>query len=109
MESFQKRFLRAKELRELRWIDIAKKSGLNKAQISQYKNGKHEPEQDALYKLATALDVNVAWLMGNDVPMENPCAEEKKLINRYRKLNEAGKLEFMRILDTLESNEKFTR
>ena len=46
-------------------------SGVVRIQIrKQYKTGKYEPMQDALYKLATALNVNVAWLMGHDVPME---------------------------------------
>lgn len=70
-DSFTKRFNEAKEIRNLRWIDIAIKSGLDKASISQYKNGVHIPEQEALYKLATALNVNIEWLMGYDVPMDN--------------------------------------
>lgn len=53
----------------MRQIDLSRKSGLPKAQISQYQSGKYEPMQDALYKLAKALSVNVEWLMGHDVPM----------------------------------------
>lgn len=70
-DSFTKRFNEAKEVRNLRWVDIAMKSGLDKASISQYKNGVHIPEQEALYKLATALNVSIEWLMGYDVPMDN--------------------------------------
>jgi transcriptional regulator with XRE-family HTH domain len=69
-DSFQHRFIEAMQIRGMRQVDVAEKSGLDKAQISQYKTGKYEPMQDALYKLAKALDVNVAWLMGHDVPME---------------------------------------
>lgn len=69
-DQFQHRFVEAMHIRGMRQVDVAEKSGLDKAQISQYKNGKYEPMQDALYKLAKALDVNVAWLMGYDVPME---------------------------------------
>lgn len=69
-DTFRNRFIKAMEIRGMRQIDVAEKSGLDKAQISQYKNGKYEPMQDALYKLAKALNVNVAWLMGHDVPME---------------------------------------
>lgn len=107
MESFQKRFLTAKDLSGLRWIDIAKKSGLDKAQISQYKNGVHEPEQEALYKLATALNVNVTWLMGHDVPMNDKAAADNEILRRYHQLNDAGKTEFMRLLNGLLTHENF--
>ena len=70
METFQRRIITAMKIREMRQVDVAKKSGLPKAQISQYKSGKYEPMQDALYKIAKALSVNVEWLMGHDVPME---------------------------------------
>ena len=43
---------------------------LNKSDLSQYVAGKVEPGQDKLYILGRALNVNEAWLMGYDVPME---------------------------------------
>jgi len=49
--------------------DLSKRTGLSKAQISQYVNGVYEAKQQALYKLAVALNVSEAWLMGHDVPM----------------------------------------
>lgn len=70
MDTFQNRLNQAMEIRNMRQIDLARKSGLPKAQISQYQNGKYEAMQDALYKLAKALSVNVEWLMGHDVSME---------------------------------------
>ena len=69
-DTFKNRFVKAMKIRGMRQVDVAEKSGLPSAQISQYKNGKYEPMQNALYKLAKALDVNVTWLMGHDVPME---------------------------------------
>lgn len=70
MDTFQRRLNIAMEIRNMRQVDLARKSGLPKAQISQYQSGKYEAMQDALYKLAKALSVNVEWLMGYDVPME---------------------------------------
>ena len=70
MDTFQNRLNRAMEIRDMRQVDLARKSGLPKAQISQYQSGKYGAMQDALYKLAKALSVNVEWLMGHDVPME---------------------------------------
>lgn len=69
-DSFKNRLNTAMNMRGMRQVDLAQKSGLPKAQISQYQTGKYEPMQEALYKLAKALSVNVAWLMGHDVPME---------------------------------------
>ena len=43
---------------------------MNKSDISQYCSGKTEPNQEKLFILGNALNVNEAWLMGFDVPME---------------------------------------
>ena len=104
MEIFQQRFIQAKEQSGLRWIDIANQSGLDKASISQYKNGIHVPESDALYRLATVLNVSMEWLTGAEVSVD-----DSNILNRYHKLNAPGKLEFMRILDVLLSDERYKR
>lgn len=101
MENFQRRFFEAKELSGLRWIDIAKKSGLDKASISQYKNGVHMPEPDALYRLSITLGVSMEWLTGADVPMIT--VTDKQILNRYHQLNNIQKLEFIRFIDELLS------
>lgn len=104
MELFQKRFLEAKEQSGLRWIDIANRSGLDKASISQYKNGVHVPEPDALYHLAVTLGVSMEWLTGAEVSIT-----DKQILNRYHQLNDLGKSEFMRFLDNLSSDDKYKR
>lgn len=104
MGIFQQRFIQAKEASGLRWIDIANRSGLDKASISQYKNGVHVPEPDALYRLATVLNVSMEWLTGAEVSVD-----DSNIMNRYHRLNDLGKLEFMRILDALSSDERYKR
>lgn len=69
-DTFKSRLIQAMELRQIKAAELAKRTGLSKAQISQYTNGIYEAKQAALYKLAVALDVSEAWLMGYDVPME---------------------------------------
>ena len=54
----------------MKQVDLVEKTGLGKSAISQYCSGVYEPKQRALYKLAKALDVSEAWLMGYDVGME---------------------------------------
>lgn len=54
----------------MKQVDIVEKTGLGKSAVSQYYSGKYEPKQKGIYLIAKALDVNEAWLMGFDVPME---------------------------------------
>jgi transcriptional regulator with XRE-family HTH domain len=48
--------------------DLVRETGLDRGAVSSYLSGKYEPKQKAIYKLAKALDVSEAWLMGYDVP-----------------------------------------
>lgn len=56
--------------RGLRQTDIIEKTGINKGALSSYISGRYEPKQNNIYLIAKALDVNEAWLMGADVPMD---------------------------------------
>lgn len=48
--------------------ELADKSGVSKASISQYINGSHAPSNISSGKMAKILNVNPLWLMGFDVP-----------------------------------------
>lgn len=50
--------------------ELADKSGINKASVSQYVNGSHKPSNISAGKMGEILDVEPLWLMGFDVPME---------------------------------------
>lgn len=63
----------------LRQVDILEKAKpfceqysikMNKSDLSQYVSGLVEPGQEKLFVLGKALNVNEAWLMGYDVPIE---------------------------------------
>lgn len=56
--------------------DLTRETGLDKGSISHYVSGRYEPKQDAIYKLAMALDVSEMWLWGYDAPMERPKAQK---------------------------------
>ena len=69
--------------------DLVEATGLNKATISRYCSGRHEPKAEAINKLASALDVAEMWLWGYDVPMERTEWQKKndqlvKLVVRMR-------------------------
>lgn len=86
---------RLKELmniRNLKQVDILNKVQplchiydvkFNKSDLSQYVSGKTEPNQDKLFILSKALNVDVAWLMGFDVPVINGAASSKIERNSY--------------------------
>lgn len=48
-------------------VDLSRKSGVSESMISNYRAGRYEATQVNLQKLAEALDVSIAWLMGYDV------------------------------------------
>lgn len=64
------RLAQALRLRGMKQADLCNKTGIPKSAMSQYISGAFEPKQDRLALIAQALDVDPAWLMGYDVPME---------------------------------------
>lgn len=71
------RIREAMDLRNMKQVDLAEKSGISRPNISCYLSGKYEPKQLHLYNLGRALDVAEMWLAGFDIPMERP-AEQKE-------------------------------
>ena len=69
-DSFQSRLCQAMAVRGVSQSELAKGTGLSRPRISQYVNGTYEAKQQALYKIAHYLKVDVSWLMGYDVSME---------------------------------------
>ena len=58
------------EIREITQTQLATRANIDKGQLSSYISGKYKPRQNNIDALAAALNVNEAWLMGFDVPME---------------------------------------
>lgn len=59
-------------------VDLVRETGIDKGSISNYLSGRYEPKQEAIYKLALALNVDEMWLWGYDVPSERQ-SDEKNL------------------------------
>lgn len=70
MESCGTRINKALAIRGMKQVDLSEKTGIPKSAISQYCSGAFKPKQKRLFLIAEALDVDEAWLMGLDVPME---------------------------------------
>lgn len=126
-ETFQSRLNQALEIRNMKPVELSQKTGLSKARISQYTNGVYEAKQKALYKIAQALNVSEAWLMGHDVPMERLICEKNatevqlleliqvtygkkavELLEQFVELNETGKEKAIDTLIDLCMIDKYT-
>lgn len=73
-------------VRGLRQTDIIEKTGINKGALSSYISGRYEPKQNNIYLIAKALNVNEAWLMGADVPMDRDPSLKNILDKRLSEL-----------------------
>lgn len=71
IEDFSYRLKKALNIRNMKPIELSEKTKISKSKISSYMSGRYKAKQDGVYKLAKALNVNPAWLMGYDAPMEN--------------------------------------
>lgn len=91
----------------LKQTDISKKTGIPKSAISMYASGQRTPRQDKLTLIATAYNVDEAWLMGYDVPMHGATNENPEEIGHIigKLFNTDGdKLEkLIRIFDQLDN------
>ena len=68
--NFAARLSQALDARNMKAADLSKKTKVSEGTISCYINGKYEAKQNRVRTFAEALNVNPAWLMGYDVPME---------------------------------------
>ena len=79
VDTFSNRLKTAMRIRNIKASELSVKTGIAKSSLSEYINGKYEAKQDGVYLLSRALNVNEAWLMGLDVPMERISDDLKKI------------------------------
>lgn len=102
----------ALDVNNMKAQELADRSGVNKASISQYINGSHAPSNISAGKMAAVLGVDPVWLMGFDVPMlptkgDNPRelrSDESALLANYNSLNETGKEKAREAVEMLTTN-----
>lgn len=105
------------QIRNMKQVELVEKTGIGKGALSSYISGKYNPKQNNIYKIAKALDVNEAWLMGYDVPMERinqlnkleVTNDELELLNNYKKLNDLGKKEANKRVAELTEINKYSK
>ena len=77
IDTFANRLCQAMKIRNIKAVELCEKTGIDKSKISSYMSGRYKAKQDGVYLLAKALNVNEAWLMGLDVPMEKNYIEPR--------------------------------
>ena len=70
MSILSDRLKEAMTIRGIRATALSQATGLSKARISQYTHGVYSPNGDALCRLAEALSVSEAWLLGKSQEMD---------------------------------------
>lgn len=96
MDIFKERLTEALQARHMRAAELARHTGLSKARISQYVNGKFVPKPEALLDIAEVLGVSELWLLGKTDDMTPapsltiPCPENLSplRLRRYPVLGE---------------------
>ena len=95
-QSTQQRLNQLMSERGLKQVDILNMSiplqertgiKMSKSHLSQYVNGKSQPDQHKLYLLAKTLKVSEAWLLGYDVPKEDREFDIPAIETIYKQLN----------------------
>lgn len=81
IDTFANRLSYALTLRNMKPIELAEITKIDKSKISSYMAGRYKAKTDGLQKIANALNVSPVWLMGYDVPME------KELDNPLKKID----------------------
>lgn len=123
IDTFANRLSEALVLRNIKPSQLAERTGIDKSKISSYMSGRFKAKQDGIHIISKYLDVDPAWLMGYDVPMErayDPLQDAKELIktcyghlvidllDSYSKLNELGKETATQRVDELTEMPKYT-
>ncbi len=90
--------------------ELAEKSGVSKASISQYVNGSHIPSKISSAKIGEILNVEPMWLMGFDVEMRKNISstsamEDIELLKKFSLLTSRDKTLVLNMIDSMLSNE----
>ena len=100
------RLQEAMNLRKKKAADLANDLEIPKSALSQYLSGKSKNMDSVrMYRLCVSLNVNEAWMMGFDVPMERPKEKNNDIMSDIivRLRTDEG---FFEVVETLNSLDK---
>lgn len=70
MNTIAERIKFAMDIKNVKQAELVKITKISKGAFSSYLSGRYTPKEENLNLIANALDINVDWLIGNNVPME---------------------------------------
>lgn len=76
--TFSERLKDTMALRGMTKAELSRITGISKSSLTHYEKGDWEGKQDAVWKIAHAMDVPEAWLMGFGSTIEEFQSEEQK-------------------------------
>ena len=90
IDTFANRLSYALTIRNMKPIELAEKTKIDKSKISSYMSGRYKAKTDGLKIIADVLNVSPIWLMGYDVPMEKEITTNNSDNNNFRYANHNG-------------------
>ena len=102
---FSSRLKDAMAKKKITATELSKLTGISPANISNYVNGGYKAKQDNLYKLAVALDVEPAWLMGFGDP-EFEAELNAQILDSLDTLSEDARKEALAFIQYLQHREE---
>ncbi|MDT2850195.1 S24 family peptidase [Vagococcus carniphilus] len=84
MDNISHRLKYAMDLRGITASKLSEGTKISRSSISEWLSGKYAPKQDKIFTLAKYLNVDEAWLLGLDVPMD----KKPNIVELYGKLTE---------------------
>lgn len=111
MKTTSERIKEGMHIRDMKQADLVEATGISKGALSSYISGRYTPKQNNIYLIAKALNVNEAWLMGSDVPMERNSSIKKGItIKVFGRVAVGIPIEAIEnIIDTEEISEELAR
>lgn len=105
IDEIKNRLRKALTIRQMSPAELSEKTGISKSSISQYMSGYANPKNDRIYLISKALNVNEAWIMGFDAPMDRE--KGNNTLSKYRQLNNLGQQKADEYIDDLLENPKY--
>lgn len=93
-DTFANRLRKALEYNNMKPVDLANRTGINKSLISNYLSGTFKAKQDKVNIIAETLGVSEGWLMGYDVDMDRDWLTDEEDVSNI-KIDNARYIETM--------------
>lgn len=102
MGKFSRRLQLAMDARNMRPTDLCKLTGLSDSTIANYRSGYAVPRKDRVEKISEVLNVDPAWLLGYDSPLQ---PEDEDFLNALHELSAQDQLRVLDYMKFVKSQE----